>query len=221
MAEILGGRSHRQKKMLCFVEKNDYTKEGSQMKNQWLLVFLSFVCIACSQPADPYPDTPKVEYDYSFTNNTSFNLTISPMSSGDFQTFSLSSSQTKVIKSTSSVLYFLTNGSTGSYIIDYERDGRSISLYQYLYRVEYEISGTASSVNVTLNNSTGGTEQYSTVLLPKKYSYTTFSDSFLYISAQNNGSSGSVTVKIFLYGKLFKTSTSSGAYVIATASGSK
>lgn len=87
--------------------------------------------------------------------------------------------------------------------------------------VIYEITGTADKVDVTLSNASGGTEQYDDVYLPKKYDYGSFSDSFLYISAQNQGDSGSVTVSIYINGRLFKTSRSSGAYVIASASGSK
>ena len=76
-------------------------------------------------------------------------------------------------------------------------------------------------MDVTLNNSSGGTEQFDNVPVPHTYSYKTFSDDFLYISAQNQGDSGSVTVSIYLKGDLYKTSTSVGAYVIATASGTK
>ena len=85
--------------------------------------------------------------------------------------------------------------------------------------VEYRITGSASTVDVTLNNSDGGTEQYSGVSVPHTYSYSNFRDWFLYISAQNNDSYGSVTVAIYLNGVLKKSATSSGAYVIATASG--
>ena len=87
--------------------------------------------------------------------------------------------------------------------------------------VIYKITGTAEEVDVTLSNDTGGTEQYTSVSLPKKYTYTSFDDSFTYISAQNQGASGTVTVSIYVNGELFKTSSSSGAYVIATASGLK
>ncbi|MDP3878709.1 MAG: hypothetical protein Q8Q07_00170 [Dehalococcoidales bacterium] len=88
-------------------------------------------------------------------------------------------------------------------------------------KIIYEITGTADEVDVTLNNATGGTEQYSSVSVPKKYSFSSFPDSFLYISAQNQGEYGTVRVSIYVDGKLFKTSSSSGAYVIADASGSK
>lgn len=86
--------------------------------------------------------------------------------------------------------------------------------------VKYEIRGTARSVDITLNNPTGGTEQYSNAGLPSNFTYNDFKDNFLYISAQNQGEYGTVTVNILVNGILYKTSTSSGAYVIATASGS-
>ena len=87
--------------------------------------------------------------------------------------------------------------------------------------VEYKITGTASKVFVTLNNASGGTEQFDNVSVPHTYTFETFDDWFLYVSAQNLGDWGSVTVTIYLNGALVKTSTSSGAYVIATASYSK
>jgi hypothetical protein len=87
--------------------------------------------------------------------------------------------------------------------------------------VVYKIDGTAEEVDVTLSNPTGGTEQYSSVFLPYKYSYDSFSDDFVYISAQNQGEYGTVRVSIYVDGELFKSASSSGAYVIATASGLK
>ncbi len=87
--------------------------------------------------------------------------------------------------------------------------------------VQYEITGTAKSVDVTMSNATGGTEQQSNVFLPCVYSYDRFPGRFLYISAQNNTDAGSVTVTIYLNGEAIKTAKSSGAYVIATVSASK
>jgi len=87
--------------------------------------------------------------------------------------------------------------------------------------VVYEITGSAEKVDVTLSNSSGGTEQYDDVSLPARYTYTTFSNWFLYISAQNQGEYGTVRVTIYTDGELYKTSFSSGAYVIASASGTK
>jgi len=87
--------------------------------------------------------------------------------------------------------------------------------------VKYEVTGTASSVNITIENAQGGTEQYNDVGMGSNYSYASFPGNFLYISAQNQGVSGTVTVNIYYEGQLIKTSTSSGGYAIATASDSK
>jgi uncharacterized repeat protein (TIGR02543 family) len=87
--------------------------------------------------------------------------------------------------------------------------------------VEYKITGTASKVFVTLSNGTGGTEQFDNVYVPHTYTFQTFTNWFLYVSAQNLGESGSVTVTIYLNGAVVGKSTSSGAYVIADASYSR
>ena len=88
-------------------------------------------------------------------------------------------------------------------------------------RVEYEITGTASTVFVTLNNATGGTEQFSNVSVPHTFTFENYTHWFFYISAQNDGASGSVTVTIYVDGEVVATSTSSGAYVIASADHSR
>ena len=87
-------------------------------------------------------------------------------------------------------------------------------------KVEYVVSGTAGSVDLTYSNQSGNSEQLSGVSLPWTYEFDGASGDFLYISAQNNGRSGSVVCDIYVNEKLIETSTSSGAYVIATASGS-
>jgi hypothetical protein len=170
------------------------------------------------------PTSSESEYKYTITfiNNTDYTLTVSDNTFNDFETFQIHSGKTLIIKSKSSfVLFDITHPST-SKVIDYEYiNDNKVRFYQYNYTVQYKITGTANTVDVTLNNSSGGTEQYSNVSLPKTYSYKYFEDWFLYISAQNQGQSGTVTTSIYYKDNLFKTSTSSGAYVIATASGSK
>lgn len=86
------------------------------------------------------------------------------------------------------------------------------------HTVKYEVTGSASKVFVTYENEYGGTSQEE-VYLPWSYTFTAESGDYVYISAQNLGDSGSVTVTIYKDGEVFKTSTSSGGYVIATASG--
>jgi len=92
--------------------------------------------------------------------------------------------------------------------------------------IKYEVIGTAEFVNITINNSGGNTEQFSNVPIPWNISFDVVLDKngydyfFIYVSAQNMGSTGSVTSNIYVDGKVAQTATSSGAYVIATASGS-
>ena len=110
---------------------------------------------------------------------------------------------------------------------DYYNQGILTSTTQYSTtpyygpEVEYKITGTAKKVFVTLSNATGGTEQYDSVYLPKTYTYYHFDNWFMYISAQNLGETGSVEVAIYHRGKLIDSASSYGAYVIASASGSK
>ena len=96
----------------------------------------------------------------------------------------------------------------------------SCEMFDSSIEVKYEVTGTASSVDVTYENSDGGTSQSSNVSVPWEYSFTGNPGDFVYISAQNQGSSGTVTTKILTDGDKFKSSTSTGAYVIASASGS-
>jgi hypothetical protein len=85
--------------------------------------------------------------------------------------------------------------------------------------VTYSVSGTTSSASLTYSNSQGGTVQQ-TVSLPWSVKYDMKARDFLYISAQNQNDTGSVTTEIRINGYIYRTTTSNGAYVIATASGS-
>jgi len=88
------------------------------------------------------------------------------------------------------------------------------------YAVEYRVTGSAPSVSVTYENASRGTSQATGCGLPWTYSFEGYRNQFVYISAQNEGESGTVTASIYVDGKCYWTSTSSGAYVIATACGS-
>lgn len=85
--------------------------------------------------------------------------------------------------------------------------------------IKYEVTGSAKSVSVTLTNGEGGTEQFNDVSVPWRRTYS-LKNGFVYLSAQNQGSAGTVTVKIYVDGKVIKESSSSGEYVIASASDS-
>jgi hypothetical protein len=84
---------------------------------------------------------------------------------------------------------------------------------------EYEVSGSAGNYSITCEGAPSGTAQYSNVGSGWTYKWTQTGERWLYMSAQNNTSSGTVTVKIIREGKVLAQQTSSGAYVIATVDG--
>lgn len=86
------------------------------------------------------------------------------------------------------------------------------------YQVTYQVE-EGSRASVTYNNAQGNTEQKG-VRLPWEVTYKMPSGEFAYISAQNQGTSGSVTCHILLDGMPWEKATSSGRHVIATCSGS-
>ncbi|MCI0728860.1 MAG: hypothetical protein L0332_19390 [Chloroflexi bacterium] len=103
------------------------------------------------------------------------------------------------------------------------------------YRIKYAVTGTASRASLTYSNAQGGTEQI-TVELPWESDMGYFpAGDFVYISAQNDSESGSVICEIWqrpdnpswsgslrtdqVFEKA-KTSTSQGAFAIASCDGS-
>jgi uncharacterized lipoprotein NlpE involved in copper resistance len=84
---------------------------------------------------------------------------------------------------------------------------------------QYEVSGSAGNYGITCEGAPSGTVQYSDVGSGWTYKWTQTGTRWLYMSAQNNTNSGSVTVKIIRDGKVVAQQTSSGAYVIATVDG--
>ena len=84
--------------------------------------------------------------------------------------------------------------------------------------VTYEVTGTASSASMTYETP-GGTSQQSDMSLPWSHTFSAEEGQFLYISAQNQDRAGTVTAAIKVDGVIAKSSTSSGAYVIASTSG--
>jgi hypothetical protein len=84
---------------------------------------------------------------------------------------------------------------------------------------KYEVSGTAGDYSITCEGAPSGTVQYSNVGSGWAYTWKQTGTRWLYMSAQNNTDSGTVTVKIIRDGKVVAQHTSSGAYVIATVDG--
>ncbi|MDR3001015.1 MAG: hypothetical protein LBU89_07110 [Fibromonadaceae bacterium] len=99
-------------------------------------------------------------------------------------------------------------------------------LYSYVETIKYEVTGTASSVHITMHSASGNVEELNDISLPwsKEFEPNFYRDDddykvySAYISAKNNGELGSVVVSIYRDGKVIQTATSSGAYVTATVS---
>jgi hypothetical protein len=81
--------------------------------------------------------------------------------------------------------------------------------------VMYEVIGSAPMADIQLTNPSGGTEEYQDAGLPWRFSYGGFQNSQAYLYAHNNTDEGSITVNIYVNGKLVRTATSTGPYVTA------
>lgn len=88
-------------------------------------------------------------------------------------------------------------------------------------RVDYDVTGTATRVDITYATAGGGTAQVTGVTVPWSFGWSgAKTGDFLYVSAQIvNTTGGTLTVTIKKDGSRFKTTTSSGFASIATASG--
>lgn len=96
----------------------------------------------------------------------------------------------------------------------------SYETYDETYTVTYWVKGTADSASLTYNNQDGNTEQKSEVDVPWHLKFEAEHGQFLYISAQNNGESGTIKTQIIVDGDVIAESESEGAYVIASCDAS-
>jgi len=80
----------------------------------------------------------------------------------------------------------------------------------------FKVSGTSGNYSVTYTDN-GGTSQYDTG--NTEFKRNAISGDTYVLLAQNNNSSGTVTVSCYLGSELLKTSTSSSSYGIASISG--
>ena len=85
-------------------------------------------------------------------------------------------------------------------------------------QVIYSISGTFAGASVTMQAPTGTVQsEYHGAGTVGTYSFD--SGDFVYLSAQNQGDSGSITCTITEGDTVISTNTSTGAYVIASCNG--
>ena len=88
-----------------------------------------------------------------------------------------------------------------------------------LYSVRYEVTGTAESVLITYADEKGKIMQLNDIALPWKKIISVEKGDNLTLIAQNQKDTGSITVRIYIDGKLFKESSSSEPHGIANVTG--
>lgn len=85
---------------------------------------------------------------------------------------------------------------------------------------KYEVTCNPRGFFITYFNGSGNIEQKDIALGTWSYSFTPESGDFLSISAQADNENATITAKIIYDGRIIESATSSGDYVIASASGS-
>jgi hypothetical protein len=85
------------------------------------------------------------------------------------------------------------------------------------HQVRYEVTGTATTADLTLEGE-DGTVQQNDQPVPWSYARDATDGEFLYVSAQNKGD-GDITCSITVDGQQVRSSTSTGEYAICQADG--
>jgi hypothetical protein len=88
-------------------------------------------------------------------------------------------------------------------------------VYPTEYALEYQVTGTATRVNIEYQNLKGGYAKLMNVALPWNYQthyYDSTVGTSVYLSAQNLDSVGNVTVTINAKGALYKQATTTDPY---------
>lgn len=104
--------------------------------------------------------------------------------------------------------------------------GKAIAQAMATNVVHYEVEGTAKGANLTFQTPSG-TSQLNGKAVPlankntgvRGIRYDMPAGSFVYLSAQNTGSSGTITCRITVNGVVVAENSSSGSYAIASCSG--
>lgn len=87
------------------------------------------------------------------------------------------------------------------------------------HAVTYEVTGSATAIDVTYENENGDVSQEGPMVVPWRRTVNVEDGAYVYISAQNQDETGAVTCRVLVDGVEKEANTSSGAYTICTASG--
>ncbi len=105
---------------------------------------------------------------------------------------------------------------------DSSRSSAGATANRSVIPIRYVVDGRPEHASITYQNADGGTSQVSKAKVPWTLDFQAKPGAFLYLSAQEGSGNdkSSITATIYVDGFKFKSSTSAGAYVIASASGS-
>lgn len=82
--------------------------------------------------------------------------------------------------------------------------------------VMYEVTGSVPLADIKVSSPSGSMDSYEDMGLPWRFTYEGFTDGQAYVYAHNNSDDdGSVTVNIYVDGRLVRTATSTGPYQTA------
>jgi plastocyanin len=182
-----------------------------------LLIGFIFIVFGCSKADEPKP-TPT--FPFYIKNESS--VTVTAKWGPDSYTIKAGETinLTSEYKTGKNVLATASNGwyTDVEKVMVGEVENYIITIFENL--VEYKVLGTAKTIDLTFHNDSDGTSQLTAKTVPWNIGYKTFKGTFVYVSAQNQGETGTVIAQVFFRGKKVFESTSEGKYVIAKASGS-
>jgi hypothetical protein len=81
--------------------------------------------------------------------------------------------------------------------------------------VMYEVIGSITAADIQVTSPDGTMDKYEDAGLPWRFTYEGFENAQAYVYAHNNTEEGSITVNIYVNGRLVRTATSTGPYVTA------
>jgi hypothetical protein len=156
-------------------------------------------------------------YDHIFKNDTNYDVVVTNRDGSPDFSFNVPANSTQTFYTNSLYGLFYITSSQTDLNFNYELTNGVHDIFSFENMVLYKVYGTAENVDITYNNSEGNTIQ-STVDLPYEIGYDYFKNSFKYISAQNNGELGTVTVEYYYYDDLIDSDACQGSYCVVTAS---
>lgn len=163
---------------------------------------------------------PSFKYSYSITNNAGFDV---QLSCTGCQQFTIKDKETQVVNTDTEIAMYQVSATISTVKKTYldEVDKKTFTVVSYEFDVIYKVEGDAQSVNITVKNSAGQTQQFNNLILPQTYEYRDFEGHDLFVSATNNTTHGTVRVKVFLKEKLLDLGVTTLSNGTATATGTK